>query len=262
MKLNEIEHISVGGIKTACISRKEMVDVISIRTQEYRKNKARPLIIFSSNAHSVSLANTDKNFMEIMNCADINHADGQSVVSMSKWIKGPSIPERSATTDTIHDIPKFDSKVQNHFLLGGKQSIVEKCAQILSEDYPNFQIAGTQHGYFDKENCNDIITKINDTKPDILWVGFGKPSEQNWIIKNRDQLNVPVIISCGGCYNYVTGDYARAPKWMQNNGLEWLHRALTEPKKLLWRYLTTNPHSVWCVLKHKYKKTVQKNHES
>jgi exopolysaccharide biosynthesis WecB/TagA/CpsF family protein len=60
-----------------------------------------------------------------------------------------------------------------------------------------------------------------------------------------------VIITCGGCYNYITGEYKRAPKWMQDYGFEWLHRMLTQPKKLFWRYLTTNPHAIYCILKHK-----------
>lgn len=260
MKIEDIAHTNVGGIKTACITRKELVDLISKRAIEFKtESHIPPLVIFDSNGHGISLANSNEKFMEALKSADIIHADGQSVVSMSKWVSGANIPERSATTDTIHDIPQLDTHNQRHFLLGGTQDVVEKCADILATKYTNFETAGTQHGYFDKDNCDDIITLINDTKPDILWVGLGKPLEQEWVIKNKSKLNVPVVISCGGCYNYVTGDYARAPKWMQDAGLEWLHRATTEPKKFLWRYMTTNPHSIWCVLKHKYKKTREQN---
>jgi exopolysaccharide biosynthesis WecB/TagA/CpsF family protein len=190
--------------------------------------------------------------MEAMSAADIIHADGQSVVTMSKWVAGPNIPERSATTDTIHDIPQLNRHAVRHFLLGGEEAIVANCAKILSQKYKNFVIAGTHHGYFDKEQSESVIQKINQAKVDILWVGLGKPLEQQWIAKFKDQLQVRVIISCGGCYNYVTGEYARAPLWMQNSGLEWLHRAFTEPRKFLWRYITTNPHSIFCVFKHKY----------
>jgi len=255
MKLEDVVHTNVGGLRTACVTRKELVELICAQVESACHEAQVPLVIFDSNGHGISLANSNNDFMAAMLSADIIHADGQSVVSMSKWMEGSNIPERSATTDTIHDIPQQIQRSFRHFLLGGDEATVVKCGKILSQKYKNFEIAGTHHGYFDKEHSENVIHGINKANPDILWVGLGKPLEQQWIAKHKGQLNLPVIISCGGCYNYVTGDYARAPLWMQKSGLEWLHRAATEPKKFLWRYITTNPHSIFCVLKHKYKKS-------
>ncbi|MFT5542455.1 MAG: N-acetylglucosaminyldiphosphoundecaprenol N-acetyl-beta-D-mannosaminyltransferase [Glaciecola sp.] len=255
MKLEDVTFTNVGGLKTACVDRKQLVDLMVHSVNNYHANPddKKPLIVFDSNGHGISLANTDLDFNYVLAEADIIHADGQSVVAMSKWTTGAFIPERSATTDTIHDIPTMCDQNISHFLFGGSEEVVEKCAHILSQKYANFSIAGTLNGYFSDRESDAIIETINAAKPDVLWVGLGKPKEQQWIIENRQKLNFPVIISCGGCYNYVTGDYARAPQWMQNAGLEWLHRAATEPRKFLWRYLTTNPHSIYCVLKHKFK---------
>lgn len=252
MRLSEVQFTYLGGIKTACLDRQQLVNLIVHSIGEYHGSSDSPLVIFDSNGHGISLANRDTAFMKIINQADIVHADGQSIVSMSKWFQGRNIPERSATTDMIHDIPKMAPQTVKHFLFGGSQNVVDKCASILSESYLNFEIAGMQNGYFDKSQNEEIISKINNSKADVLWVGLGKPKEQQWIIANRHKINVAVIITCGGCYNYVTGDYARAPIWMQNTGLEWLHRALTEPRKFLWRYLTTNPHCIYCLIKHKF----------
>jgi N-acetylglucosaminyldiphosphoundecaprenol N-acetyl-beta-D-mannosaminyltransferase len=91
------------------------------------------------------------------------------------------------------------------------------------------------------------------SQADILWVGLGKPKEQTFVIRNKLLIKVPVIITCGGCYNFVTGDYKRAPLLFQKLGLEWLHRAVTEPRKLLWRYLTTNPHAIYCAIKYRHR---------
>lgn len=253
--LNNFSTVNVGGLQTACVTRKELVDICVDKIATYRLSDipSKPYIIFDSNGHGISLANHELSFFQSLQKADLIHADGQSVVSMSSWVDGPNIPERSATTDTIHDIPLIFDKQIKHFLLGGKKQVVEKCAQILSAQYKNFEMVGTHDGYFDKDTQSlDVIAQINNSQADILWVGLGKPQEQAWVIKYKEAIKVPVIISCGGCYNYVTGDYARAPMWMQNMGIEWLHRALTEPKKFLWRYITTNPHSIYCVLKHKY----------
>jgi exopolysaccharide biosynthesis WecB/TagA/CpsF family protein len=208
------------------------------------------MTIFSANGHSISIANSDKEMGRLLNSADILHADGQSVVSFSRRFGENLIPERSATTDTIHDYPLNITSSTRHYLLGAKQSTIEKCANIMSQNYKNFLIAGTRDGYFDLEENQVVVAGINKTKPDILWVGLGKPKEQEFINELKSNIDVPVIISCGGCYNFVTGEYKRAPEIMQKLGLEWLHRMATEPKKLFWRYLTTNPHAIYCVIKH------------
>jgi exopolysaccharide biosynthesis WecB/TagA/CpsF family protein len=212
------------------------------------------MTIYSANGHSISIANLDPEMKVILNNADILHADGQSVVSFSRQFSDNPIPERSATTDTIHDVPTMSNKVVSHFLLGAKEETISKCSEIMQQKYSNFKIAGYRNGYFSKDEEAEVIEMINASNADILWVGLGKPKEQEFIHNLRSQIQVPVIISCGGCYNFVTGEYSRAPEWMQKLGIEWLHRAFTQPKKLLWRYLTTNPHAIYCVLKHRYLK--------
>jgi|TARA_R110002060_G_C2101712_1_gene97696 exopolysaccharide biosynthesis WecB/TagA/CpsF family protein len=253
MKLEEVVKTNVGGLITACVDRKQLVDLMVCRVLDTRAGDIKsPLVIFSSNGHSISIANSDPEMGRMLNEADILHADGQSVVSFSRWFSEKEIPERSATTDTIHDVPMMSSETVKHFLLGANQATIEKCGTILSQKYTNFDVVGTQHGYFSEADEDEIVAKINASGCEVLWVGLGKPKEQLFILRNKSKLTVPVIISCGGCYNFVTGDYKRAPAIFQKLGLEWLHRAMTEPKKLLWRYITTNPHAIYCVIKHRY----------
>lgn len=255
MKMEDVVFTHVGGLKTACIGRKQLVDLIVTRVEMYKESivPLAPLAIFDSNGQGISIANSDPNFMALLETADIIHADGQSVVAFSRFFSPTPIPERTPTTDTIHDIPQYESCTISHYLLGGTQDVVEKCAAILDDKYENFAIAGTHHGYFDETTEDEIINAINSSNADVLWVGLGKPKEQEFVVKNKHKLRVPVIITCGGCYNYITGDYKRAPEFMQKVGLEWLHRAVTEPKKFMWRYITTNPHSIYCAWKHRSK---------
>ncbi|BBB25451.1 WecB/TagA/CpsF family glycosyltransferase [Amphritea japonica] len=255
MDISKVLTTNVGGIKTACLNRKELAQVIG----EYcATNKERepftPILIFSNNGHAISIANRSEESMNLLKAADLIHADGQSVVTFSGWTQGPSIKERSATTDMIHDLPNFYNSELKHFLLGGKEEIVNNAAAIMQERYTNFKVAGTYHGYFSGEDEQRICALINESGADVLWVGLGKPKEQEFCIRNRKNLKVSVIITCGGCYNYITGDYSRAPRWVQEIGLEWLHRMSTNPTKLLYRYLTTNPHAIYCVLKHRFSK--------
>ncbi|MEE2024481.1 WecB/TagA/CpsF family glycosyltransferase [Alkalimonas mucilaginosa] len=244
--------VNVGGIETARLGRKDLARLVGNICAHYsEQNKAQPFVIFSNNGHAISIYNSDAEAKTQMDQADLVHADGQSVVSFSRWFnKGNAIPERTATTDMIHDIPNFYEGTLKHFLLGGKESSVTKAADVLAQSYPNFQVVGVQHGYFNEAEETAICDAINAAKPDVLWVGLGKPKEQIFCIRNKQRLNVPVIISCGGCYNYITGEYPRAPMWMQKAGMEWLFRMANDPKKLFWRYAVTNPHAIYCVLKH------------
>lgn len=257
MKLEEVSFTQVGGLKTACIGRRQLVDLMVHRVHQFEQqtetdSKLMPMLIFSSNGQSISIANSDTKMRDLLNQADVLHADGQSVVSFSKYFSDNPIPERTATTDTFHDVPNFYTGKLRHFLLGGKQVVLEQCREKMQAEYDNFDVVGTHHGYFPLQDEEHLVNKINLAKPDVLWVGLGKPKEQLFCLRNKHRLNVPVMITCGGCYNFVSGAYKRAPQAFQSLGLEWLHRAFTEPRKLMWRYITTNPHAIFCVIKHRY----------
>ena len=152
----------------------------------------------------------------------------------------------------IHDIPSIVDRPIQHFLLGGKEPVVMKAANILAQKYKKLLVAGVHYGYFHESYENEICKLINQSGAQILWVGLGKPAEQEFCVRHRDKLNVAVIITSGGCFNFVTGDYSRATLWLQKNGLEWLYRMLTNPRKLFFRYLIINPHALWVVIKEQF----------
>ncbi|MFT7532337.1 MAG: N-acetylglucosaminyldiphosphoundecaprenol N-acetyl-beta-D-mannosaminyltransferase [Gammaproteobacteria bacterium] len=250
MNIEDIKTTNIGGLDTACIGRKDLVELISSRCADYsfREKDKPPLLIVDNNGQAISLANRDCNLKELLQKADLIHADGQSIVWFSRWLPGKTIPERTATTDMIHDIPKLNKTALNHYLLGAERNVVMKAADVYSRLYGNVRIAGYHHGYFDEAFESELCELINQFPVDILWVGMGKPREQEFCIRNRNRLNVAVIITCGGCFNFLTGDYKRAPLWVQKIGFEWLHRLFTNPGHLFFRYLFTNPHAIFCVL--------------
>jgi N-acetylglucosaminyldiphosphoundecaprenol N-acetyl-beta-D-mannosaminyltransferase len=86
-----------------------------------------------------------------------------------------------------------------------------------------------------------VIELINAFAPDILFVGLGDPLQQHWVETYRDQLNAPAILTCGGLFDWVSGDNRRAPRWMISSGFEWLWRLMIEPRRLASRYLIGNP---------------------
>ncbi len=247
VEIGAIQQVFVGGVKVAAISRAELTRVIVDDCFHRRADGlARPpALLFDSNGQGISMAARDPAFAQALDAADVVHADGGWIVLASRFLAGAAIPDRSATTDMIHDLAAAGLEHRlTHFLLGATEEVNSACAERLRQLYPGIVIAGRHHGFFGPEEEASVIAAIDAAAPDLLWIGLGKPREQLFAVRNRDALGASWAITCGGCFNYVTGHYRRAPQWMQRSNLEWLFRAVTTPK-LLWRYATTSPHALW-----------------
>ena len=241
--------VTVGGLATACLSRDGLARMMLQDCLDARANPSRqPKLVFASNGHAIALAARDEAFRFTFEQADIIHADGQAAVFASRMTKTP-IPERSATTDFIHDAAKMAAEHGlRFFLLGATEEANAEAARVLRETYPGLQIVGRRHGYFGRDEEDEICDEINLTQPDVIWVGLSVPLEYEFAVRNKTRLRAGWLVTCGGCYNFVTGTYKRAPRWMQAVGLEWLFRLVKEPKRLFWRYAVTNPLAIFLLL--------------
>ena len=240
--------VTVGGLRTACAGREELVRQMLADCMAARRNDASPKLVFASNGHAIALAAQDKKFHNTFSQGDIIHADGQAAVFASRFTATP-IRERSATTDFIHDAAAMAAEQGlRFFLLGATEEANAQAAESLKAQYPGLEIVGRRHGYFSQADEEDICDDINLTKPDVIWVGLSVPLEYEFAVRNRDRLKAGWLVTCGGCFNFVTGAYKRAPVWMQQAGLEWLFRLAREPKRLFWRYAVTNPLAIFLLL--------------
>lgn len=210
-----------------------------------------PVVVADSNGQAISLYAVDPDYAAAIDRCHIVHADGQFVVWLSRLAGGKAIPERTATTDFVHAAARAAVEHDlGFFLLGGSEEINLRAAEALTTAYPALRIAGRHHGYFAEADEADLARRINDSGADVLWVGLGKPKEQMFAVRNRDRLSCGWIVTCGGCFHFLAGDYRRAPGWMQRLGVEWLHRMATGPRYLMTRYLVTIPHALWLALRH------------
>jgi len=241
--------VNVGGVKTACVSRQQMTELMIGDCLAAREHERESKLIFASNGHAIAMCARDPEFRRQFEAASLVHADGQPVVFASKWMTEAPIPERSATTDFVHDAAAAAAKNGLKFyLLGGTEEANARCAEVLTADYPGLQIVGRRNGYFKSSDESAICDRINRSGADVVWVGLGVPFEYAFCVRNRHRLKTGWIVTCGGCFNFVTGDYARAPVWMQATGFEWLYRLAREPRRLFWRYAVTNPVALFTIL--------------
>ena len=235
------DRVVVGGLRTACVSRRQLGGLMVGDCLAARGGKRTPKLVFASNGHAVALAALNADFRRQLEQADMIHADGAPIVFASRLLTRTPVPERSATTDFIFDAA--DAAEQHglkFFLLGSTERINARCAERMRKSHPGVEIAGRRNGYFSRDEEARICDEINRSGADVLWVGLGVPLEYEFCLRNKDRLKVGWIVTCGGCFNFAAGDYLRAPQWMQKAGLEWLHRLWREPKRLFWRYLVTN----------------------
>jgi exopolysaccharide biosynthesis WecB/TagA/CpsF family protein len=247
MPVHPFPAIRLGGVDVAILSRADLVGRMIAAIEARRGGSmASPEVVVDANGHAISLAATDAGYRADVGAADLVHADGGFLVTLSRLTPTP-IPERSATTDLIHDAAAAASERGfSFYLLGATEEVNRECADRLAREYPGLTIAGRQHGFF--QDLDRLAEDIRAKNPDVLWVGMGKPLEQRVSLQLRDRTSVPWIVTCGGCFNFVVGAYRRAPAWMQRANLEWLHRLLSDPRKLFWRYAITSPHALLLVL--------------
>jgi N-acetylglucosaminyldiphosphoundecaprenol N-acetyl-beta-D-mannosaminyltransferase len=137
-----------------------------------------------------------------------------------------------------------------HFFYGGGPGTAERLAESLRQRY-RIVVAGTYTPPFrpltDKE-YKDVVSLIDDTSPNVLWVGLSTPKQEKWIHQNRHALPVNVMIGVGAAFDFNSGRSVQAPVWMREHGLEWLFRLSTEPRRLWRRYLVSIPKAAGLVL--------------
>lgn len=246
--------VNIGGIPIDAMSRQDLVAMALQDALANKTHRLAPKLVFDANGQAISLAATNDKYRTDLLSADIIHADGGALVSYSKRFTASPIPERSATTDMIHDIAEaFSKHGLTFFLLGAEEDVNRTCATLLESKYPGLRIAGRHHGFFN--DLEVVAEAIRASQADLVWVGLGKPLEQEVARKLKPLVTASWLITCGGCFNFITGKYKRAPMWMQRINMEWLHRMVSHPRKLFWRYAITNPHALYLMLRYSDTKT-------
>ncbi|PSJ38579.1 glycosyltransferase [Sphingomonas deserti] len=209
-----------------------------------------PRVIVASNGSVIARYHSDPGFAALIDAADVIDPDGMPLILATRLLWKRPLPERVATTDFIHDACEIAIKNGLRFyFLGGKPGVAERAAERLRTLHPGIQIVGTRHGYFRPDEEEEVCEAVRETGADVLWLGLGSPAQESFAVRRRASLaGVGWIRTCGGLFDHYTGLVPRAPRWMQNAGLEWLHRSMLEPARLGVRYLRTNPAAVWHLL--------------
>ena len=193
------------------------------------------------NANKVVLMDKDAFLRASLNQADVISADGQAVVWASRLLKQP-LPERVPGIDLMEKLMELAHKREYKvFLFGAKEEIVQNVCEHYENIFSSSLIAGYRNGYYVQKDELDIINQINNSEATMLFVAIPSPQKELFINTYSGKLpNVQLLMGVGGSFDVISGKVTRAPRWMQNNGLEWLFRLIQEPRKMWKRYLIGN----------------------
>jgi N-acetylglucosaminyldiphosphoundecaprenol N-acetyl-beta-D-mannosaminyltransferase len=244
---SELARIYLLGTQLTLCSREQLLVTIERMITSGHKG-----IVLSGNIHAYNLTYEQQDLRDFFNRADVIRLDGAGV----RWgarILGRDTPERMTWADFGWDLARLcEQRGFTLFFLGAKPGVADKATVRLKDRFPDLRVVGTHHGYFDKTRDSPenraVILRINMIKPNILIVGFGMPLQERWLMDNWDDIGPDVTFTGGAVFDYISGDLRRPPRWMTDQGFEWLGRLIVEPCRLWKRYIIGNPLFLWRVL--------------
>lgn len=215
------------------------MDEVIARSREAIATR-KPLLLGMLNAAKVVKARKDPAlYASLLEC-DLLLADGQSIVWASRLL-GLPLPERVNGTDTFENLLALaDREGLSVYLLGAKPEVLALLKRKLQRDFPRMRIAGCRDGYFSDDEAAAIAEDIRASGADMLFLGISTPKKEKFLAAFKERLGVPVLHGVGGSFDVLAGITKRAPKSWQRLGMEWAFRLLQEPRRMLWRYLSTN----------------------
>jgi N-acetylglucosaminyldiphosphoundecaprenol N-acetyl-beta-D-mannosaminyltransferase len=247
--------VVVGGIPVDALDSPQWCQLMLTHWELRKGAQAPPKVVTTANGQVLSLFGSNRTFAQAVLDADGVAADGMSIVNGSRKFAADALPSRVATTDWFHDAARLASDVgMRFFFIGATEDANHKAIAEVRSLYPALKIAGHRCGYFEDSEIPDIAQAVDQAATDILWLGIGNPRQLLVAHEFKRHLrNVTWVRTCGGLFDHLSGAHRRAPRAIQNMGFEWAWRVAMEPRRLLWRYLTTNVHAMYMMRKHSEK---------
>lgn len=237
--MSDFSVVTLGGLRFASLTESEVVRHVRVALRRGVGGR-----IATPNIDILRQVAGDPSLHAQLLDADLLVADGAPLVWAAR-LAGRPLPERVTGSGLIWSLSAGLARDgRSVYLLGGnpgEPSGAARAAMTLSRKYPGLRIAGHTSPPFgfdrDSDVFRSIVASIVISAPDLVFVGLGYPKQERIIDRLRPEMPTTWFLGCGAAINFVAGDQARAPRWMQRSGLEWAHRLVSEPRRLAGRYL-------------------------
>jgi len=249
-----LKTISVIGLPIAATTYAGAVDWILNRAQ---KND-RAYAVEAANTHVAALARSDVAFGKAMETFDLICPDGMPLI----WALNSKLCADEKLTDRVYGptlmletLKATNGKNEfKHFLLGGKQSTLDKLKQNFATQFPGVMIAATHSppfGEWPENELEIILEKIKSSGANLIWVGLGCPKQEHWIANHKHRMPPGVYFGIGAAFAFHAGEVKQSPPILQRLGMEWAYRVAMEPRRLFKRYFTYNTLFIYHLLREK-----------
>lgn len=233
---------NIMGVDIAAIDMEWLVNYLNRNVKDLSGD-----YICVSNVHTTVTAYEDQEYCRVQNGGIMAIPDGGPLSSVGQK-RGFKNMKRTTGPSLMGEIFKISAaEGYRNYFYGSTDETLEKLYSVLIESYPGIQIAGMYSPPFrpmTEDEDRVIVERINETKPDFVWVGLGAPKQEKWMAAHQGRVN-GLMVGVGAGFDYHAGNIDRAPEWMQKSNLEWVYRLLQDPKRLFGRYWHTNTKFIW-----------------
>ena len=247
---SERPYFDVLGIRVDAVQ----IDDVIHQMKEWIREKNGCHSIAATGMNGIVEAQHDPQFREVLNATDLIVPDGMPLVWLGRQ-RGHVLPRRVYGPELLLAFcESTDECGYRHFFYGAEHEpdVPERLAEKLKQRFPGTIVAGTYSRSLQAHKLHEedeILSRVSRAAPDVLWVGLGELRQVRWMHEHRNKLNVPVVVGVGAAFDMISGRRKQAPRWMRENGLEWLFRLFQEPRRLWRRYLIYGTEFVvWIVL--------------
>lgn len=229
------------------------LDILTSRA-ELAKLPEGKLLINTINAFSYDNARKDVLFSEALQKGDVLIPDGISIVKACRFLNAKSQPkERIAGWDLfVYEMEKLNRVGGKVMFLGSSDAVLNLIRHRVAEKYPKIEVDTYSPPYkpvFSDEENEAMISAINHSNPDLLWIGMTAPKQEKWAYTHLDRLDVHCHIgTIGAVFDFFAGTVKRAPERWQRVGMEWLYRLLSEPRRMWRRYFIGNAKFIYYIM--------------
>jgi exopolysaccharide biosynthesis WecB/TagA/CpsF family protein len=214
--------------------------------------ESAPSLIAYANAHTLNLASRSPEYKRVLEAAGVVLNDGAGIAIAAR-IQGTRFPENLNGSDFNPLIVELAARLGwPVFFLGARDGVAEQAARILKDRYPELQVAGTHHGYFEDEGA--MVARVRESGAAVVMVAMGNPLQEMFLDRNLPAMGARLGVGVGAFFDFTTGTVQRAPTWMNKAGIEWVYRLLQEPGRMWRRYVLGNPEFLWRVLRSRLKR--------
>ncbi|MGW5433702.1 WecB/TagA/CpsF family glycosyltransferase [Streptomyces sp. NPDC004059] len=231
--------MDVLGVGISAVDPRMAVDEITHWIETGRRD-----YVCVAGVHGVMEAQRDPVLRRAYNASGLSVPDGMPMVwaghqAGASWMRRVYGPDLMLAVLT-----RAAENGWSSFLYGGAQGVPELLGERLVGRIPGLKIVGAYSPPFrplTAAESDAVVTAINSSGADLVWVGIGAPKQELWMAEHRGRLEAPVLLGVGAAFDFLSGLKPQAPAWMQQRGLEWAYRLMKEPRRLWRRYLVNNP---------------------